>query len=312
MLQNHFRSNNFGGQAGFARMRRKKMMLIGGSSLIAVFALLCTMLIYSESSVDAKTIAGANGEQDGFLGTVKLFAPRQQINRGTKIDVADLIEVHWPRDHVPEGAIRSIYDVQDMYATVSLVQGQPILTNNLSPSALVDSIAERLPRGYRAVTIKVDSVSGVEGWARSGAHVDVQLTYFDKEESVNKTRVVVEDAIVLSYGGSAKTSPSVGTKQYVAPKALTTATLAVAAKDSLAIQTATAVGRITLALRNPNDSVSQGEIVFDPKEAWKNKNAKKSNASTKGFAKFSDGSGNEKSLVLTDDGSWFQSGDSYE
>ena len=289
--------------------QRHRLLFVGSTAL--VFALLITgilLLIYGQNTaqagLDERAISQNSAEQVAF-GTVTLLSPTVSIPKGTKITSDMLKEMPWPRDQVPGGVIRKIDDIRDMYAIDSLSPDQPIVKTSVSVTAPQVGIGELLPAGHRAMTIEVDATSGVEGWATAGAHVDVFVTYIDQKDSISKTRLAVEDAVVLSYGGNAKASSS--TELDKATPA-TTVTLAVTFKDSLKLQTARAIGRITLALRNVRDVKSQGDDVFaaDQWDSDESENKKQPNAAAKGFARIHTQSG-EKQFFLGSDEKWWQS-----
>ncbi len=289
--------------------QRHRLLFVGSTAL--VFALLITgmlLLIYGQNTaqagLDERAVSPAAAEQVAF-GTVTLLSPTTNIPKGAKITSEMLKEIPWPRDQVPAGVIRKIDDIRDMFAMDSLSPDQPIVKTSVSISPPQVGIGELLPAGHRAMTIEVDATSGVEGWATAGAHVDVFVTYIDQKDNISKTRLAVEDAVVLSYGGSAKAAQ--GTDMEKATPA-TTVTLAVTFKDSLKLQTARAIGRITLALRNVRDQKSQGDEVFaaDQWDSDTNAGKKQQNTAAKGFARIHTQSG-EKQFFLGSDEKWWQS-----
>ena len=287
--------------------RKQRAVFVFGSTILFALVVFVALLVYNDSIVQAKetnTIASVT-ESDETFGTVVLIAPISKLQKGTKLNSSNLREVHWPRDQVPEGAVRSLTEAVGMYSADSLNPNQPIVANTISPTPPTYGIGDLLPPGHRAVTIEVDAITGVEGWATPGAHVDVYLTHRDLETGVYKTRVAVEDAVVLSYGGETK---KLNQGEGERTKIQSTVTLAVGFDDSLKIQTAKAVGKITLALRNSNDLASQGSNEFAATE-WEGRTAKKISKDTlvsKGYAKFTDLSGNEKQFVLGNDERWWK------
>lgn len=266
------------------------------------------LLIYLNSDVQAREdiVVQPASETEIAFGTIVLVAPTTRVPKGTKLTSAYLRKIHWPRDQVPEGALHTLEDVDGMFATTALSANQPILRSSIAVNPPSFGIGELLPQGHRAVTIDVDAITGVEGWATPGAHVDVFLTYLDQQEGIYKTRVAVEDAVVLSYGGEAKRRDQfeVTDKTTLA----STVTLAVPFEDSLKIQTAKAMGHITLALRNSNDMSSQGLGEFSAQD-WDDKRPERSESKfvSKGFARFSDSAGGEQQFILGSDDKWFKS-----
>jgi hypothetical protein len=72
-------------------------------------------------------------------------------------------------------------------------------TDQKVTSPTVSKVAALIRPGYRAATIEVDHISGVEGWASAGRHVDLVMSYQDPTDGKKKSQIVVENALVLSY-----------------------------------------------------------------------------------------------------------------
>nr|HQF14395.1 Flp pilus assembly protein CpaB [Thermogutta sp.] len=72
-------------------------------------------------------------------------------------------EVQVPADKVPEGALtlksRALYRL----AKTTILAGQPIRDDDLYAVGEVPLLSERLPPGYRAVTLAVDAKEAVNG-----------------------------------------------------------------------------------------------------------------------------------------------------
>lgn len=295
------------GQTPALLKRRERTVFIFGSTVLFALIIMAALLVYSDSMVQAKeqVVAKTEQTQDNGFGTVVLVAPTSRIPKGVKLTSGHLREVSWPRDQVPEGAVRSLNEIIGMYTADALPANQPIANGSVAVTPPTYGIGELLPPGHRAVTIEVDAITGVEGWATPGAHVDVYLTHRDQETGIFKTRVAVEDAVVLSYGGETrKLNQTDGERT----KIQNTVTLAVAFADSLKIQTAKAVGKITLALRNSSDVASQGSEEFAATD-WEGQAPKqiaKDTFVSKGFAKYTDSSGSERQFVLGNDERWWK------
>ena len=284
-----------------AVQRRQRLLMIGGGSIAFSLFVVVGLLAYSYTTVEAREdiTASSPANSDAAFGTVILYAPVARISKGAKISEGSVREVHWPRDQVPAGAVRNREDIVGMFSTAALSANQPILRTSVAVNSPSFGIGELLPAGHRAVTVKVDAISGVEGWARAGAHVDVLLTYIDPVDGISKTRVAVEDAVVLSYGGNIDrkqdTLDGLSTGQTIAA----TVTLAMPLQDSLKTQTATAMGQITLALRNSNDINASADVEFAATD-WDGPKPKEKEETgvAKGFARYTDRRGNDQEFVL--------------
>ena len=292
-----------------AALQRKRIIFLGGGSLVFALFVVGGLLIYNNSIVEARedVSIGRSIDANSPFGTVTLIAPTTRIPRGTRITANMVREVAWSRDQVPAGAVRHIEDAVGMFSNDGIPANFPITRTSLAVNAPTFGLGELLPPGHRAVTIKVDAISGIEGWARAGAHVDVFLTYIDQSDGVHKTRIAVEDAVVLSYGGDP--NKQTNTKDPLNTNSLaTTVTLAVGLEESLKIQTATAMGQITLALRNSNDNNVTAKREFSADD-WNDPESQKGQGSriAKGFARYTDGQGNDKEFVLDHSERWFHS-----
>jgi pilus assembly protein CpaB len=115
--------------------------------------------------------------------------------------------------------------------------------------------------GFRALSIDVDAISGLEGHALPGTHVDVLLTFLKDE--VKTTKILVQNARVLSYGGVVENdleaqgvvARAAQSRASLRRRALSSSiTLEVGIKDALKIQTARQMGKLGLMMRPQDDS----------------------------------------------------------
>ena len=295
-------------RASVRRQTAKRTICIGAGFVLVFGCAVALTKLLAESQSFARSTTAADSQQP--VDTVVIVATTKKIEKGEKIDSSKLREIRWPRDQVPEGALRTVDEALSLYATSSLAENQPLYRSALSKTAPIAGIQDLLPPGHRAITISVDATSGIEGWATAGAHVDVMLTYHDKDENTNVTRVIVENAVVLSYGGNAKgaSSDALGDEgeRETSPVEVSTVTLAVPFSQSLRITTAMDMGRISLALRNANDVVSTGDGVFSA-DQWEKRHVVAPAApisNNHGYAKLSTNDGKEKQFVLDGDNRW--------
>lgn len=297
--------NNRAGSASLLVARKKqRLFLIGGATLVVCSLLIAILLIIQSNNVQAtqkETVEPVVVDTN-----VVIIAANTKIPKGTKIKASHLSEVHWPKDQLPQGVIKVPEKAINMYAANTIVESQPITQDSLSQIPVNTNISELLTPGTRAVTINVNATSGVEGWATPGAHVDVLLTYLDSSDSQNKTIVAVENAVVLSYDGISQDSDTKElTRDSKNKQNNTTVTLGVPIADSLKLQTAISLGRITLAMRSQNDITTPNITEFSQNQ-WSKPAAvvKQQQAPIKGYARFSTKEGQQKQFVLSSDNQW--------
>ncbi len=280
-----------------------------GTTLCAASILAVLILIYSRDPAIAKdTNRKADRLQSEQIsyGTIMVVVPETTVPQGTRLTQVKLTTKPWPRNEVPMGAVFNEEDVKQLYAKVALAAEQPVVNANLSPTPVLGGVVELIPPGHRAITIDVDATSSVEGWAFPGAHVDVLVTYRDPEDGVNKTRVAIEDAVVLSFDGSTQREDR---ESGARVSQSSTVTLAVAAQETLKVRTAQAIGRISLVLRSSDDIKGIGPEAFAATdfEQQKRKQNRNMAAAPQGFARFTDEQGVEHEFTLGADKRWFGS-----
>jgi pilus assembly protein CpaB len=290
---------------------RERMLYVGGGALTFALAAIVALIIYSYNEVEATQSVAAPAQQMDQIafGTVVLVAPKAAVPNGTKLSQVAFREVHWPRNEVPEGAIRNVADIRDMYAKVDLPGNQPILRANLSPTPLIGGVADLIPPGHRATTIEVDATSGVEGWATPGARVDVIVTYHDTRLNVKKTQIAVEDAVVVSFNGQTRTGGGIqgaaGSVNVPRFSNTATVTLAVPTNDALRIHTARAMGKISLILRNTGDVKATGDLSVSQDDFQRGAKEENTKSEATGFVRYSTGDGERHQIELHKDNKWY-------
>jgi pilus assembly protein CpaB len=159
------------------------------------------------------------------------------------------------KEQVPPGAINSFKDVQGMFVKNTIPANQLVFGESLTANQPNSTITANIPEGFRAVTIRVDERTSVEGWARPGARVDiVWATELRGEKTVS---VIVQNAKILSAERQALGVPAVGPDgQPIVGGVPTTVTLLVTAQDAAKIQLASTAGTLSLSLRGDRDSGS--------------------------------------------------------
>jgi len=234
--------------------------LIGGRQKRTSLPLLCLVALSAPLSVflwHRMTPPEKVAEPSYIVGQddpVTLPVPSKQVQPGTRVKDIQFRTVVYPRRQVPPGALTSIEGIENSVTTVTLPASVPLFSDNFAASgSLRNPIIERIPQGMRAMTIKVDATSSVEGWAGSGARVDVLLV------TPERTTVVAENVKILSAERSI--SPVEGTSM---PSVPNTVTLLVTQEQCLAINTAVPLGRIAFALRSNEDGDTWKETSFKP------------------------------------------------
>ncbi|RMD87940.1 MAG: Flp pilus assembly protein CpaB [Candidatus Dadabacteria bacterium] len=224
---------------------------------IAVVAMLCvtTLIVAFLMTRKQSVVVEAKEKAPTVVAefdTVSLPVPAHFVPAGTPVSKIRFKYMSYPKHQVPKGALFSVEKYYNGVTVAPLPANLPVFRENLSLEAkALNPVVERIPKGMRAMTVKVDATAAVEGWAGSGSIVDVLLVEKDK------TTVIAEGVKILSAERSVDpVNPS------SAPSVPKTVTLLVTQEQCLAINTAIPLGKIAFALRGATDGDNWRETVF--------------------------------------------------
>ena len=190
------------------------------------------------------------------FNVVEIPVPNAPVPAGALLREISIRYEKYPEHQLPTGVVREIGTVRDAVTLVGLPGGLPILRDNVgSPDEASHPLVGRIPSGMRAMTVRVDAMAAVEGWARSGTVVDVLLV------EKNRTTVVAEQVKIISADRSLSGGGQSGT-----PSIPSTVTLLVTQEQCLAVNTAVALGKIAFALRSGSDADSWRSTQFAAKD----------------------------------------------
>lgn len=195
------------------------------------------------------------------LATSKVVVATKDVDLGTRLAPEMLTLVEWPRGSVPTGAIQDqsvlLKDPQSQeprVVKVSVFKGEPILESKLAPIGTKGGLSAVIKEGKRAITVRVNDVVGVAGFALPGNYVDILVNTDDdrsKPDGRNKTvsKIVLENILVLAV---AQESGRDDTK----PKVVSAVTLEVTPEQAENLDLARSVGTLSLVLRNQIDTAA--------------------------------------------------------
>lgn len=180
---------------------------------------------------------------------VSVLVPIRDIQVGEQLNSSLFRYEKRAASTVPLGTITKPEEIADKYARVPLSMGMMVTKEHLVDVKPTNLITANIPEGYRAVTIRVNETSSVEGWARPGANVDV--LWVSNISGKQGLTTIVENAKVLS----AERQVDPNSNGTTVPS---TVTLLVSSQDAAKIQLASTTGTLSLLLRGDNDLSSSG------------------------------------------------------
>ncbi|MGB0129795.1 MAG: Flp pilus assembly protein CpaB [Rhodocyclaceae bacterium] len=173
------------------------------------------------------------------------------IDLGSRISTEMVRMADWPTGSVPAGAFTDLKQLSDRVAKSSLTRGEPILENKLAPVGTKGGLSAVVGEGKRAITVRVNDVIGVAGFALPGNFVDIMVNTQEEvskpdDKGRNISKIVLEHILVLAVAQQAN-------RDETKPKVVNAVTLEVTPEQAEKLDLARSVGTLSLVLRNQID-----------------------------------------------------------
>ena len=181
----------------------------------------------------------------------KLVVAVSDIDLGSRLTPAMLKSVEWPANSMPKGAFANPVDLDSRVLRASVLSGEPVLESKLAPVGSKGGLSAVVAEGKRAMTVRVNDVIGVAGFALPGNYVDIIVnTQEENAKSGNKdqqiSKIVLEHILVLAV------AQEVG-RDETKPKVVSAVTVEVTPDQAEKLDLARSVGTLSLMLRNQVD-----------------------------------------------------------
>ena len=189
--------------------------------------------------------------QRGSIASTKAVVAAVDIELGTKINPQMVTQVDWPSGSVPTGAFKDPKELQDRVMKISVQRGEAILERKLAPAGTTGGLSAVIAEGKRAMTVRVNDVVGVAGFALPGNYVDVMLNTQQERGGAQGANneislTVLEHVLVLAIAQEAS-------RDDTKPKVVSAVTLELSPPDAEKLDLARSVGSLSLVLRNQLD-----------------------------------------------------------
>jgi len=238
----------------------KKLALLVGALVVAVI-----------TAVMAKNMfAGAGAQQAAAAPAVplgpKVMVAKQALPAGTIIDPAALTWQPWPKElmqsaYYTEGQPDA--DMKTLLGTVvryPITAGQPVTRGALVGPKDRGFLAAALGPGMRAITVPVNTSTGVAGFVFPGDHVDMVLTQAVQGggdgPSLKVSETIVRNVRVLATDQRTDSKNEDGKTEV---KTFSNVTMEVTPRIAEKLAVAQSMGTLSLALRSIADNTAELE-----------------------------------------------------
>lgn len=162
-----------------------------------VVSILLGLMVYLAMSGDDEKVA-----EKPQTNLVQVVAAKQDIPERTvvKEDMLKVVEV--PSELVPEGAFHDVADAVDHPTSTAIQQGDIMTSRKVYVDIRMAGFTGIIPPDCRAVTIPINDITGVSGFAHPGDYVDIMVITGTKENGING-RIILQDVLLLGINRTA-------------------------------------------------------------------------------------------------------------
>ena len=208
------------------------------------------MVLAVLAGLGAAVFAASWVAERGNIASSKVVVAAMDIELGSKINPQMLTSVDWPTGSVPQGAFTDLKVLQDRVVRTSIGRGEALLERKLMPVGAQGGLSAVIAEGKRAMTVRVNDVIGVAGFALPGNYVDVMVNAQQErakgEAAIPVSLTVLENVLVLAIAQEAS-------RDDTKPKVVSAVTLELSLADAEKLDLARSVGTLSLVLRNQLD-----------------------------------------------------------
>ncbi len=236
-------------------LRPRQLLAIAAGLAVLVFAVFyftITMLTKNNVAEEEKPVEEqppAEIQMKNVVVATRNIEPKVMLT-------AKMLEVkELPVDSVPVDAVTDITEIVNLPTRAKIFKGDVMTAQkvykNLEQAGFVGSI----PPDCRAVSVNINDVTGVAGFAKPGDYVDVLLV--ERDEGLVTSSILLQNVLLLSINSDMGVNPPPENEDSDAPvnpaaEAIENpaiATLALKPDDVLQLVSASQIGEIYLMLR---------------------------------------------------------------
>jgi len=184
------------------------------------------------------------------------------LSVGVTVKPADIKLSKIPSAAFPKGAFGKAEEVIDRPVISNVLMDEPIREGRLAARGSGIGLAPMIPVGMRAVTVRVNDVTGISGFVLPGMRVDVLVTGRPPTLEGTITVTGLQNMLVLSAG----TAIQADARGHAIPTA--TVTLLTTPEQAETLTLANNEGRIQLILRNGSDQAIENTPGRDVRELY--------------------------------------------
>ena len=182
------------------------------------------------------------------IATTQVVVAARDLEVGTRLGPEMVQVVDWPAGVALKEPFTSADKVKDRVINTQVLRGEPIVAGKLAAPGEKGGLSAVLEQGTRAITVRVNEIVGVAGFALPGNYVDVMVNTPD-ETNHPISKIVLQRILVLAVAQEVSTGDN-------KPRVVNAVTLQVTPSEAEQIDLARSIGSLSLVLRSQIDKES--------------------------------------------------------
>ena len=244
-------------------MRTNTIVTLGASAAFGIMAVFLARGFINDAVEDEfRQVKPVTSEAAAApIDTVAVLVANRDMAFGEALSRTSVRFADYPADAVPAGAFTELSDIfevgSERFTLTKLTYNEPILARKITGQNGKASLSARIRPGYRAVSVRVDDVTGVSGFIVPADIVDVIYTREPTSAASSRSRntsaaAYVSDIILQNIAVLAVDQNQ--SDRNASPGVANTVTLEVTHEDSQKLALAMNYGSISLSLRGVGET----------------------------------------------------------
>ncbi len=241
-------------------LRPRQLLMLAGAAAIFMF-----LVVYAAMSfIIGREVVKQDEVEKKAINTTQVVVAKVNIPPRTRIQESMLQLKQLPVEMVPEGSITSFKDILDVQVKVSIFAGDILTIQKVFAEKNDEGFIATIPLDCRAISISVNDITGVAGFAKPGDYVDLLLV--EKSQYSATTNVLLQNVQLLSINKDMTGTTVLSDGNVTSTTAInnpTIATFALHPEDVLKLVSASKLGEIYMSLRpSKPHNMYTGEVEY--------------------------------------------------
>ena len=229
-----------------SKLTPNQLLMMSGGAAVVMFAI----MYFAFSTLTENNDDTPLRQETPVISTQSVVVAKSNIAAQTVLKKSMLEFKELPEEMIPRNAVTDMSEVLNKATKAEIFAGDVITSQKIYKDSTASGFVGKIPSDCRAVSISVNDLTGVAGFAKPGDYVDVVLV--EKTDNVAASSILLQNVLLLSINdnmGVQKNSESEENSSEQAINSPTTATLALKPDEVLQVTSASKLGELYLVLR---------------------------------------------------------------